>query len=60
MQGKLKPSSKMLESVVAQKVKADEIVTVKVGLERPHGVGESRQNLNGSANNGNSIAPATK
>jgi hypothetical protein len=50
----------MLESVVAQKAKADEIVTVKVGLERPHGVGESRQNLNGSANNGNSIAPATK
>ncbi|XP_045828314.1 auxin-responsive protein IAA8-like isoform X2 [Trifolium pratense] len=59
-EGKLKPSSKLLESVAAQKAKADEIVTVKVGLERPHGVGESRPSLNGSVHNGNSIAPASK
>ncbi|KEH28135.1 auxin response factor [Medicago truncatula] len=59
-EGKLKPSSKMLENVAGQKVKADEIATVKIGLERPNGVGESKPGLNGSANNGNSTAPASK
>lgn len=59
-EGKLKPSSKMLENVAGQKVKADEIATVKIGLERPNGVGESKPSLNGSANNGNSTAPASK
>lgn len=61
MQGKLKPnSSTMLENVGAQQAKAKEIAIAKVGLERPHGVGEIRPSLDGAANNGNSIAPATK
>ncbi|CAK8537778.1 unnamed protein product [Lathyrus sativus] len=58
-EGKMKPGSNMLENVAALQG-GNEIATVKVGLERPNGVGESRPNLNGSANNGNSIAPATK
>jgi len=60
MQGKLKPSSKMLENVAGQKVKADEIATVKVGFERPNGVSESKPSLIGFANNGNSTALASK
>lgn len=50
MQGKLKPnSSTMLENVGAQQAKVKEIAIAKVG-----------PTLDGAANNGNSIAPATK
>ncbi|KAL5102497.1 hypothetical protein RYX36_006824 [Vicia faba] len=59
-EGKMKPGSNMLENVAALQGKGNEIATVKVGFERPNGVGESRPNLNGSPSNGNSIAPATK
>lgn len=60
MQGKLKPGSKMLENVGVHQDKGNEIAIGKVALERPPGVCESRPNVNGSSNNGNSIAPATK
>ncbi|CAI8585784.1 unnamed protein product [Vicia faba] len=59
-EGKMKPGSNMLENVAALQGKGNEIATVKVGFERPNGVGESRPNLNGSPSNGNNIAPATK
>ncbi|KAJ1421356.1 PB1 domain [Sesbania bispinosa] len=51
----------MLENVGAQQAKAKEIAaTAKVGLEGPHDANESRPSLNGSANNSNNTAPATK
>ncbi|KEH27850.1 hypothetical protein MTR_5g043705 [Medicago truncatula] len=47
------------ESKTVVLVKAEEIATVKVGFERPNGVSDSKPSLIGSANNGNSTAPAS-